>query len=68
MARDSPWRAGKYGREATSLPGETPMPHRIDTPVEAMESARASGICNYVSGVAELAQLTSRDDTVLALR
>ena len=44
------------------------MPHRIDTPVEAMESARASGICNYVSGVAELAQLTSRDDTVLALR
>jgi len=44
------------------------MPHRIDTPMKAMEPTRAGGVRHHVSGIAELIQLSGRDDTVLALR
>jgi len=59
---------GEHRGHASSLPGEAEAPDCVDASVNPAQATSARGVGDRVARIAELSQLSRRDDAVLRLR
>lgn len=59
---------GEYRRHTTSLPGQSPVPDRVDATVHPMQSPDLRRLRDRVSSVSQLDQLPGPDHAVLPSR